>query len=157
MDYSMPGFPVLQHLLELAQTHVHWVSDAIQPSHPGTLFPSWLQSFPASGSFLMSQFFTSNGQSIGASASDAEACYVMYPFIRLLVGSVSLHENKLHEVGSSLSLLFADPSMALSRYSVNSCWMNEWALKSGEGWDVDINNYWRLLIIFFHLLTGFAI
>ena len=38
--------------------------------------------------------------------------------------------------------------MALSRYSVNSCWMNEWALKSGEGWDVD-NNYRWLLIIFF--------
>ena len=34
MDCSMPGFPVLHHLLELAQTHVHWVSDAIQPSHP---------------------------------------------------------------------------------------------------------------------------
>ena len=31
---SMPGFPVLNHLLEFAQTHVHWVSDAIQPSHP---------------------------------------------------------------------------------------------------------------------------
>ena len=30
----MPGFPVLHHLPELAQTHVHWVSDAIQPSHP---------------------------------------------------------------------------------------------------------------------------
>ena len=29
----MPGFPVLHHLLELAQTHVHWVGDAIQPSH----------------------------------------------------------------------------------------------------------------------------
>ena len=29
-----PGFSVLHHLLELAQTHVHWVSDAIQPSHP---------------------------------------------------------------------------------------------------------------------------
>ena len=28
------GFPVLHYLLELAQTHVHWVSDAIQPSHP---------------------------------------------------------------------------------------------------------------------------
>ena len=28
----MPGFPVLHHLLEFAQTHVHWVSDAIQPS-----------------------------------------------------------------------------------------------------------------------------
>ena len=34
MDWSTPGFPVLHHLLELAQTHVHWVSDAIQPSHP---------------------------------------------------------------------------------------------------------------------------
>ena len=34
MDYSTPGFPVLHHFLELAQTHVHWVSDAIQPSHP---------------------------------------------------------------------------------------------------------------------------
>ena len=30
----MPGFPVLHHLAELAQTHVHRVSDAIQPSHP---------------------------------------------------------------------------------------------------------------------------
>ena len=32
MDFSMPGFPV--HLLQLAQTHVHWVSGAIQPSCP---------------------------------------------------------------------------------------------------------------------------
>ena len=34
MDYSMPGFPVHDQLLELAQTHVHQVSDATQPSHP---------------------------------------------------------------------------------------------------------------------------
>ena len=34
MDYLMPGLPVHQQLLELAQTHVHGVSDAIQPSHP---------------------------------------------------------------------------------------------------------------------------
>ena len=34
MDCSMPGFPVLHHLTELVQTHVHWVGDAIQPSHP---------------------------------------------------------------------------------------------------------------------------
>ena len=33
MDCSTPGFPVLHHLLEFDQTHVHWVSDAIQPSH----------------------------------------------------------------------------------------------------------------------------
>ena len=34
MDGSMPEFPVLHHLLELAQTHVHWVDDAIQPAPP---------------------------------------------------------------------------------------------------------------------------
>ena len=39
MDCSKPGFPVHQKLPELAQTHVHWVGDAIQPSHP-LLFPS---------------------------------------------------------------------------------------------------------------------
>ena len=33
-DYSTPGFPVLHYLPELAQTHVCWVSEAIQPSHP---------------------------------------------------------------------------------------------------------------------------
>ena len=34
MDCSTPGFPVFHCLPEFAQTHVHWVSDAIQPSHP---------------------------------------------------------------------------------------------------------------------------
>ena len=34
MDYSTPGFSVLHCLPEFAQTHVHWVNDAIQPSHP---------------------------------------------------------------------------------------------------------------------------
>ena len=37
MDCSTPGFPVHHHFSELAQTHVHWVSDAIQPSRP--LYP----------------------------------------------------------------------------------------------------------------------
>ena len=34
MDCSTPSFPVHHHLPELTQTHIHWVSDAIQPSHP---------------------------------------------------------------------------------------------------------------------------
>ena len=34
MDCSMPGFPVHHQLPELAQTHIHLVSDAIHPSHP---------------------------------------------------------------------------------------------------------------------------
>ena len=37
-DCSTPGFPALHYLLEFAHIHVHWVSDAISPSHP--LLPS---------------------------------------------------------------------------------------------------------------------
>ena len=74
MDCSTPGFPVHHRLLELIQTHVHWAGDAIQP-YPlilailSSVIPfSYLQSFPASGSFPRSQFFVSGSQNIGASA-----------------------------------------------------------------------------------------
>ena len=63
MDCSMPGFPVHHQLPELTYTHVHWVSDAIQPSHPlSSPFPQAFN-LPASGSFQMSQFFTSGSLS----------------------------------------------------------------------------------------------
>ena len=68
MNCSMLGFLVLHYLLEFAQIHVHWVSDAIQPSHPVDPFSSCLQFFPASGSFPMNQLFASGSQNIGASA-----------------------------------------------------------------------------------------
>ena len=58
MNCSTLGFPVLHHLPESAQIHVHWVSDAIQPSHPLVVpFSSCPQSLPASESFPMSQLF----------------------------------------------------------------------------------------------------
>ena len=70
MDCSTSGLTVHYQLPELLQTHVHRVSDAIQPSHPlSSLSRSCLQSFPASGSFPVSQFFASGSQSIGSSAS----------------------------------------------------------------------------------------
>ena len=65
MDCSMPGSTVLHYLLELVQIHVllSWwcyltISSSVAP------FSFCLQSFPASGSFLMSQLFASDGQSI---------------------------------------------------------------------------------------------
>ena len=59
MDCSTPGFPVFHQLLELAQTHVHRVSDAYHPTISSSIVPfsSHLQPFPASGSFPVSQFF----------------------------------------------------------------------------------------------------
>ena len=66
---SMPGFPVLYCLLEFAQTHVRWVSDAINQFILCCPFSFCLRSFPACESFRVSQLFTSGGQSTGASAS----------------------------------------------------------------------------------------
>ena len=68
LDCSTPGFLCLHYHPEFAQTHVHWVGDAIQPSQP-LLSPSAALSFPASGSFPMNLLFKSGGQSIRASAS----------------------------------------------------------------------------------------
>ena len=68
MNHSMPGLPVHHQLPEFTQTHVHRVSDAIQPSHPPSSpslpapNPSQHQSFP------MSQLFAWGGQSTGVSA-----------------------------------------------------------------------------------------
>ena len=68
MDYSAPGFPVLHCLLELAQTHIHWVW--CHPTISSSVTPfSCPQSFPTSGSFPRSHLFASGGQSIGASPS----------------------------------------------------------------------------------------
>ena len=69
VNRSTPGLPVHHQLPEFTQTHVHQVSDAIQPSHPLSSpsppvpNPSQHQSFP------MNQLFAWGGQSIGVSAS----------------------------------------------------------------------------------------
>ena len=63
MDCSTLGLPVHHQLKEPTQTQVHHIGDAIQPSHPSSVpFSSSPQSFPASGSFQISQFFTSGSQ-----------------------------------------------------------------------------------------------
>ena len=71
MVCSMPCFTVHHQLPELAQTCLHWVSDAIHPSHPLSSPSSPAFNLPQHQglSFPMSQFFTSSGQSIGASTS----------------------------------------------------------------------------------------
>ena len=69
MNHSMPGLPVHHHLPEFTQTHVHWVRDAIQPSHLlSSPSPPAPKSLTASESFPMSQLFAWGGQSNGVSA-----------------------------------------------------------------------------------------
>ena len=69
MDYSKPGFPVHHQLLVLAQTHVHQLGDAVQPSHP-LLFTS--PAFSLSQHQGLFQWLSSSHQvtkGIGVSAS----------------------------------------------------------------------------------------
>ena len=64
MNCSMPGLPVHHHLSRPSSRWCHpAISSSVVP------FSSCPQSFPASGSFQMSQFFKLGGQSIGVSAS----------------------------------------------------------------------------------------
>ena len=104
LDYSTPGFPVLHRLLEFAQTYVHWVGDASHPSHPVTPFSSFLQSFPASGSFPMTQLFASGGQSIRASASVSPCMNIQSWFPLRLTGLISLLSKRLLRVFSSTTI-----------------------------------------------------
>ena len=69
MNHSTPGLPVHHQLQEFTQTHVHRVSDAIQPSHPrSSPSPPAPNPSPASESFPMSQLFAWGGQSTAISA-----------------------------------------------------------------------------------------
>ena len=72
MDWSIPGLPVHNQLLKLAQTHVHWIGDAIQPSHPqSSPSPPAFKLSQQQCPFQMSHFFLTRwevGHNIGASS-----------------------------------------------------------------------------------------
>ena len=105
MDCSTPGFPVLHHLPELAQTHVHWVSDAIQPSHPLSSPSPPVFSRSQHQSFLMSQLFALGGQSTEASASGSVLPMNIEDWFPLgLVGLIFLQSKGLWRVFSSTTV-----------------------------------------------------
>ena len=69
MDGSTSGFPVHHQLPEFTQTNVHWVGDAIQPSHPLSSHSPLPSIFPSIRVFFKESILASGGQSIGGSAS----------------------------------------------------------------------------------------
>ena len=110
MDCSTLGFPVLHHLLELAQTHVHRVSDAIQPSHP-PLSPSPL-AFDLSqyqGLFLMSCLFASGDQSIGKKESQVtQSCLTLFDPMDYSPPGSSVHEIFLARILEWVAIFFSN-------------------------------------------------
>ena len=101
-DCRMPSFPILHHLPEFVQMHVHWVSDTILLYYP--LSPS-SQSLPASGSFPICRLFTSGGLSIGASALASVPPMNIQGWLPLgLTGLISLLSKKLSRVFSNTTI-----------------------------------------------------
>ena len=104
MDCSMPSclspLPVHHQLPEITETHVHWASDAIHLllCRP---FSSHIQSFPASGSLQISQFFARSGKSIGDSTSvSVFPMNIQDWFLLGLAGWIFLLSNGLSRVVS---------------------------------------------------------
>ena len=99
VDCSTPGFPVLHHLPEFAQSHAHWVSDAIQPSHPlSSPSPPAFSLSQHQGLFPVSRLFTASGQRIGVSASTSLLPMVIQDWFPLgWTGWISLHPKDSQE------------------------------------------------------------
>ena len=105
MDWSTPGFPVHHQLLDLAQTcpSSRWHHATI--SYSFVPFSSCLQSFPASGSFPRSQFFTSGDETIEASASASVLPMNIQDWFPLgLTGWMSLQSKGLSRVFSNTTV-----------------------------------------------------
>ena len=106
MNCSTPGLPLHHQLTESTQTHVHWVGDAIQPSHPlsSPSPPALPQSFPASGSFQKSQLFASGGQSIGSFSFSISPSNEHYWSPLEWTGWVSLQSKGLSKIFSNTTV-----------------------------------------------------
>ena len=105
MDYSTPGFPILCHLLKFAQIHVHWVVEAIQPSHPlSSPFPPIFNLFQHQGLFQVSWLFTSGGQNWSFSFSISPSNEYSGLISFRLTGLISLLSKGLSRIFSSTTV-----------------------------------------------------
>ena len=105
MDCSMPGFTILHHLTELAQTYVHWVSDVTQTSHPCCSLLLLPSIFPSIRILSNELALPSGGQSIGASASGSVLPMNIQAWFPLgLTGLISLQSKGLSRVFSNTTV-----------------------------------------------------
>ena len=149
MNRGTPGLPVHHQFLGSTQTHVHWVGDAIQPSHPlSTPSPPGLRSFPASGSFQMSQLFSSSGQSIGVSASTSVLPMNTQDWSPLGSGLVgppcsprgsqeSSPTPQFKSISSSALSVFYSPTLT----SIHDYWKNDGLDKTDLCWQSNVSAF----------------
>ena len=155
MNHSTPGLPVHHQLPEFTQTHVHWVSDAIQPSHP--LSSPSLVPNPSQHQSLF-QWVNSawGGQSIGVSASASVLPMNTQDRSPLgWTGCVSLQSKKLRRVLSNITVQkhqFFSTQLSLYSNSHIHTWLLEkpqlWLYFVGKVMPLLFNMLSRLVITF---------
>ena len=125
--WTAASLSVHRQLLEFTQTHVHWAHPTISSSV--VPFSSHLWSFPASGSFQMSQFFALGGQRIGVSASASVLLMNIQDWFPLKwTGLISLLSKGLSRVFSSTRVqkhLFFGAQLSLQSNSHIHTWLLE--------------------------------
>ena len=136
MNCSTPVLPVLHYLLEFAQTHVHWITDANHPSH--LLSSSSPPAFNLSqGSFPMSQLFASGGQRIEASASASVLPMNIQDWFPLgLTGLISQQSKGLSRVFSNTTVhkhqFFGTQPSLWFNFHIHTCyWKQSWLWLDG--------------------------
>ena len=127
MDCSTPGFPVHHQLPEFAQTHVHWVGDAIQPSHPlSSPSPPAFNLSQHQGLFQWVGSFASRGQSTVASASASVLSMNSQGWFPLgLISLISLQSKGLSRIFSNTTVQkhqFFGAQLSLSAVSFQLSW-----------------------------------
>ena len=152
MDCSMSGFPIHHQFLELAQTHVHWVGDAIQPSH--------LLSSPSPPSFNLSQHqglfqwvsSLHGGQSIGALASASVLPMNIQDWFPLgWTGWISLQSKGFSRVFSNTTVqkqrhYFANKGPSSQGYGFSSSHVWMWELDCNESWAPKNWCFWTVVL-----------
>ena len=174
MDCSTPGFPVLHYLLEFAQTHVHWVGDAIQLSHPlpPLLLPSIFPSIRVSSSELALRIrwpnFWSFSFSVRPSNEYSRLISFRIDWFDLLAGQETLksllqhHNWKASIPWCLLSLLYGPTLIFMQDYWKNHsfdypgfCWPSIQVCYSNSNmlWE-NFSLAWKLLSIWWFLLLS---
>ena len=134
-DCSTPSFPVLRYLPEFAQTRVHWCYPTISSFvSPFSFFP---QSFPVSGSFPVSQLFTSGGQSIGASASASGLISFRINWFDFLAVQGTSPAPQFKNINSSMLSLPYSPTLT----SIHDYWENHSFDCMDLHWQSDISSF----------------
>ena len=155
MYYSTPGLPVLHHLLELAQNHVHWVGDAIQPSHSLSS-----PSSPAFNLFQHQDLFQWVGswhqvtKVLGSSASASVLPMNVQAWFPLeLTGLISLQSKGLSRVFSSTTVQkhkFCAQSSLWSNFHICT-----WLLEKPQLWlDEPSSAMWCLCFLIHCLVSS---